>query len=86
MAEIRKGMCSGCPWNYGDPSTEMAYNLGCLPSIAEATQSAKSEGKAWACHSEPEKVCCGFAGQEKNMVDKPLYVEEGTHSTEGADR
>jgi hypothetical protein len=80
-AEIRKGMCEGCPWNYGHPATEMAYNWGCLPSIGEATQSAKKVGKSWACHSEPHKVCCGFAAQEKGSQNRPLYVEVGTHAT-----
>ena len=79
-ANIRKGMCDGCPWNYGNEATEMAYNLGCLPSVAEATAKAKDEGKAWACHSEPGKVCCGYAAQEKQDIGLPLYTEAGTHS------
>ncbi|AGH31438.1 hypothetical protein LOKG_00001 [Loktanella phage pCB2051-A] len=79
MTEIRKGMCEGCPWDYGNPATEMAYNLGCLPSIAEATQKSKAADKSWACHSDCEKICCGFAGQEKD-VSQDLYLEDGVHS------
>ena len=75
-APIRKGMCFGCPWNLGDESTEMAYNLGCLPSIGEATQMSKEAGKAWACHSEPEKMCCGYAAQEKGDINLPLLRNE----------
>ena len=75
---IRKGMCPGCPWNYGDPSTEMAYNLGCLPSIHEATKWSKEQDKSWACHSEPDKVCCGFAAQEKDFP-KNLLIIRGIH-------
>jgi len=78
MTEIRKGMCPGCPWNYGDEATEIAYNLGCLPSIGEATASCKESGKAWACHSEPDKLCCGYAAQEKDDIGKPLY-RDGIH-------
>jgi hypothetical protein len=77
---VRKGMCPGCPWNIGDPSTEMAYNLGCLPGIGEATQAAKDAGKAWACHSEPDEVCCGYAGQEKTDIGLPLLHVAGIHS------
>ena len=79
MSIIRKGMCPGCPWNYGDPATEAAYNLGCLPSIAAATQAAKEEGKAWACHSEPDKVCCGYAAQEHEDHTIPLLLLPGVH-------
>jgi len=79
--EVRKGMCPGCPWNYGDEATETAYNLGCLPHISEATRAAEAAGGAWACHSEPNKVCCGYAAQEKGRINLPLYTEPGVHST-----
>ena len=77
--KIRKGMCYGCPWNYGDPATEEAFNLGCLPGVGNATKWSKNENKSWACHSEPDKVCCGYAGQEKNFSDELLIVE-GIHT------
>ncbi len=77
--EIRRGMCPGCPWNVGDPSTEMAYNLGCLPSIEEATEACSENGQAWACHSEPDLVCCGFASRNPDSVDLPLRIVPGIH-------
>ena len=81
MTEIRKGMCVGCPWDYGAEMTEQAYNWGCLPSTYEATQWSKSEGKAWACHSEPDKMCCGYAAENKSDHGKPLFVN-GVHGVE----
>jgi len=78
---IRKGMCYGCPWDYGSEATENAYNWGCLPSVAEATQLSKAEGKAWACHEEPNKLCCGYAADNKADIGKPLYTD-GTHGEE----
>ncbi len=80
MTEIRKGMCHGCPWNYGDEATEMAFNLGCLPSAREATELAESHGKAWACHSDPHKLCCGYAANNKDKIGLELYVG-GDHDT-----
>jgi len=78
MTDIRKGMCPGCPWDYGSELTEQAYNWGCLPSTSEATQWSKAEGKAWACHSEPNKMCCGYAAENKGDHGKPLFTN-GTH-------
>jgi hypothetical protein len=71
---VRKGYCEGCPFDVGKKATEEAYNLGCLPSIGEI-YSMLGGSKAWACHSEPDKVCCGDA---KNM-HKPLLHVEGIH-------
>lgn len=78
-AKIHKGYCAGCPFNYGDPATEMAWNLGCLPGSHEVLADCKAEGKAWACHSEPDEVCCGFAASAPDDVDKPLMLVEGVH-------
>lgn len=76
---IRKGYCPGCPFNMNDPLTHDAYNLGCLPSVAEVSNHCRDENKAWACHSEPGKVCCGYAAQEPKRVDLPLLHVEGVH-------
>jgi hypothetical protein len=77
MAEVRKGYCEGCPFDIGRPATEMAYNLGCLPSTGEVAELCSRNGTAWACHSEPEKVCCGHASR-RNM---PLQHMEGVHAS-----
>ena len=77
MSAVRKGYCYGCPFNVGEPATEMAYNLGCLPGIGDIRR-AVGDTHAWACHSEPEKVCCGDAANRS----KPLYYMEGVHSLE----
>lgn len=76
MTEVHKGYCEGCPFNVGDPATEQAYNLGCLPSIGEVTELCEHNQTAWACHSEPNKVCCGHAGR-RNL---PLQHVDGVHS------
>lgn len=76
MVEIRQGMCSGCPWNIGEEWTERAFNLGCLPSTGEAIALARREGKAWACHSEPDKICCGYAAYVDPNRNVELYRDE----------
>lgn len=76
MADVRKGYCEGCPFDFGQPATEMAYNLGCLPSTGEVAALCGRNGTAWACHSEPNKVCCGHAAR-RNM---PLQHMEGVHT------
>lgn len=76
MTEVRKGYCNGCPFNVGHPATEMAYNLGCLPSTGEIAALCERNNTAWACHSEPGKVCCGDAARR----DKPLQHVDGVHS------
>ena len=72
---VRKGHCDGCPWNYGNEATEMAYNLGCLPSTGEARAFCGPD-HSWPCHSEPDKVCCGDAENR----DKPLKHMKGVHT------
>ena len=76
MASVRKGHCPGCPFDVGQPATEAAHNLGCLPSIPEIAELCGESGTAWACHSEPDKVCCGHAAR-RNM---PLKRVAGIHS------
>jgi hypothetical protein len=76
MSTVRKGYCPGCPFNFGEPTTELAYNLACLPSVAEIAELCGPNGTAWACHSEPDKVCCGHAVR-RNM---PLQHMDGVHS------
>lgn len=75
MAEVQKGYCSGCPFDWGKPATEEAYNLGCLPSVWEVDVLCQMKGTAWACHSEPGKVCCGHASRRK----LPLQLMDGVH-------
>jgi len=77
MTEIKKGYCAGCPYDYGKPDTEMAFNLGCLPSIA-TINSHVADG-AWPCHSEPSKVCCGFAACNPAKVNRALRPMQGVH-------
>lgn len=73
--EVRKGYCEGCPFDYGKPMTEYAFNLGCLPGTVEVRELCETNDTAWACHSEPDKVCCGDAKRR----DKPLQHMEGVH-------
>ena len=79
MAKITKKMCKGCPFNYGDPSTEMAYNLGCLPSTWEVSVLCRDNKTAWACHSAPNHVCAGFAEDHPTQTKLPLHHMEGVH-------
>lgn len=72
---VRKGYCYGCPFDVGKEATEYAFNLGCLPGIGEVRDLCAKNGTSWACHSEPEKVCCGDAARR----DKPLQYMEGVH-------
>lgn len=78
MTDVRKGYCGGCPFDLGKPATEMAYNLGCLPGIGEIAGICEPNNTAWACHSEPDKVCCGHAAR-RHM---PLQHMEGVHTSE----
>ena len=75
MQTVRKGYCVGCPFDYGAEATEYAFNLGCLPGADEVGELCEANGTAWACHSEPDKVCCGHAARR----DKPLQHMEGVH-------
>lgn len=81
MADIHKGYCHGCPFDWGAPGTEAAYNLGCLPSAGEVSARCEAVGKSWACHSEPNKVCCGYAAIHPSRTDLPLMIEIGIHAT-----
>lgn len=78
-APIMKRMCAGCPFNIGDESTEMAYNLGCLPSVPEVRQLCDGRGTAWACHSSSRAVCAGFAEMFPQAIGRPLQHMEGVH-------
>lgn len=80
MNKIKKGYCEGCPYDYGSEATEMAYNLGCLPSTGEIGFGCEVTNKAWACHSEPDKVCCGYASRNPDKTDRELLHVEGIHS------
>lgn len=79
-APIMKRMCEGCPYDYGAPATEMAYNYGCLPSVAEANALCQENDSAWACHSAPDAVCAGYAEDFPARVRRPLQRMEGVHS------
>lgn len=78
-AAVMKAMCPGCPFNYGDEATEMAYNLGCLPSIAEVATLCAGNATAWACHSSPACVCGGYAETFPERVALPLQHQDGVH-------
>lgn len=72
---VRKGYCEACPFDHGKHWTEYACNLCCLPGVSEIRVLCEANGTAWACHSEPDKVCCGdAAGRER-----PLQYMEGVH-------
>lgn len=76
MQTVRKGYCYACPFDYYSEDTMMAQNLGCLPSPDEVKELCAMNGTAWACHSEPDKVCCGDA-RRRHL---PLQHMEGVHS------
>lgn len=78
MTEVRKGYCEGCPFAGWQESTVQAYNWGCLPSVPELNQHV-GDG-AWPCHDEPQKVCCGFAAQSPEKINRELRPMEGVHS------
>lgn len=75
MTTPRKGYCEGCPFNVGHPITEMAFNYACLPGVGEINALCDENATAWACHSEPNKVCCGHAARRA----LPLQHVEGVH-------
>jgi hypothetical protein len=79
MTAIRKGYCEGCPFDFGKPATETAYNLGCLPGTGEVNAMCAENGTAWACHNEPDKVCCGHAARR----ELPLQRVAGVPYSEG---
>lgn len=74
-AVVHKGYSEGCPSDVGQPITEMAFNLGCLPGVAEVNVVCEGNNTAWACHSEPDKVCCGHAARRH----LPLEIDPGIH-------
>lgn len=51
-------LCESCPWNCTS-SSEMAQNLGCLPTPKEMVK-LNSEGKALSCHDDESIVCKGL--------------------------
>jgi hypothetical protein len=79
MTEIRKGYCPGCPYDFGAPATEMAFNLGCLPGVGEIK--AHVGDGAWPCHASPHKVCCGFAADCPSQINGTLRPMDGVHSS-----
>lgn len=81
MTAVMKKCCGGCPFDYGQPATEMAYNLGCLPSTYEVAQQCEANGTAWACHSAPRAVCAGYAEEFQDRIALPLQHEDGVHTT-----
>lgn len=74
-----KTCCTGCPFDVGQEATEIAYNLGCLPSTHEVAVKCKQNGTTWACHSAPEVVCCGYAEEFPERNALPLEIVEGVH-------
>jgi hypothetical protein len=59
----------------------MAYNLGCLPPIADIENRCKANGTVWACHSIPERICAGFAEMHSDS-NRPLELIESIHYNE----
>lgn len=80
LTAVMKKMCPGCPFNVGDESTEMAYNLGCLPGMSEVNLLCRDHSTAWACHSAPMTVCAGFAEMSPASIGLPLQHMAGVHA------
>lgn len=55
------GSCNGdgCPLNYGNETTELSQNYGCLPDPYMIAKMKAMEGKTWACHADNTKPCIG---------------------------
>lgn len=68
-------MCSGCPFNYGNPTSEVAQNLGCLPTPWEIMDIKRNSNKNWSCHEDETKLCPGFIERAKELK---LNYKEGS--------
>ena len=78
---VMKTMCPGCPFDWGKPMTEEAFNLGCLPGQAEIMELCERTHTVWACHSAPDLICCGFADVGEVAPEAGLCHLEGVHDT-----
>jgi len=56
--------CKHCPFAFTNASEEV-QNYGCLPSPYEIIQMKRNTGHNWACHSNENSICMGFADHVK---------------------
>lgn len=57
--DCTQGDCGGdgCPVNYGNETTEMSQNYGCLPDPSDIIKMRALDGATWGCHANPNKPC-----------------------------
>lgn len=57
--DCTQGDCNGdgCPINYGNETTEISQNYGCLPDPVQIIKMRALEGLTWGCHDNPDKPC-----------------------------
>lgn len=67
--DCTKGACEGegCPVNFGNETTEMVYNYGCLPTVPDIIEMRAINGLTWACHGDPTKPCVSGVRLLKNL-------------------
>lgn len=54
------GGCVTCPFSCNEHA-EQAQNYGCLPSPFQIIEMKRKSGHNWACHSNENVLCGGFA-------------------------
>lgn len=78
--------CLGCPFNETEES-QMAYNLGCLPTPSEIIRIKQDYNFNWECHEGTGKICAGFVAVCKDegldyktghLIDTTHYLRTGT--------
>ena len=77
--------CLSCPFNLTEES-EMAYNLGCLPTPQDLLTIKRDSDDNWECHEGTGKICAGFVAacrdtgldyRSGKLVDSALYLQTG---------
>jgi hypothetical protein len=53
----------------------MAQDYGCLPGQFEIVKKFDEEGKIWACHSKPDKICKGLVNA-RSVTGSPNVGEK----------
>lgn len=59
-SQCGSGGCITCPFSINGEA-EQAQNYGCLPDSFEIIKMNKKYGVNWACHSDNQTICGGFA-------------------------
>ena len=79
------GRCPACPFDISEYS-EMAQNLGCLPSPESIRALMSKNHSNWSCHEDNDKLCAGYVAycKDNNLMYKNLplfksvtYLETG---------